>query len=161
MSRGKDTAIELAWDWLEREVEPDFFEKAGHYPLAEAQERFKEIPRFYKLLASLIITMACKRNEKGQGGSEPFSCVHFRHLIFLACKEIKEKGLELPLPYYWWVDGPMIKPEWIVRITNGIIGWTCDSSVDACGIKSDGVFGLKGYDMDECRFYRPPEAKKL
>lgn len=72
----------------------------------------------------------------------------FRCELFSVAKNLEEMGIDLHLPYAWFCDGPMIEPEWIVRITNGIIGWSCDpdyDNPDTCG-------------LDNCR-YRP--AKEM
>jgi hypothetical protein len=50
---------------------------------------------------------------------------------------MKDQNMTLPLPYYFFLDGVMIEPEWIVRITNGIIGWSCTKGFDNpedCGL---------------------------
>lgn len=120
--------------WIFRELSGEFFEKAGHYPPEETQRLFEEIPSEYKLLAYAIIDLT--------GRFPNNSCVEFRHLLFALYKQLQENGINIKLPYYWFVDGVMIEPEWIVRATNGIVGFKCDDSWKECG------------RTKECRFYK-------
>lgn len=146
----KKTAMKILWDWIERPKSNEWWAAAGHLKgKDEAQERFNEIPASIKPLAYVIIQLACSGQKKGTGGDSPHACLRFRCMLFDAYQRVKkEKGIDLGLPYYWWTDAIMTEPEWIVMITNGIIGWTCDSSVNDCNMAG------------RCRFYEPLEKAR-
>lgn len=139
------------WDWIDRPLPESFFKTAGHLKKWENERCWNEIPAEIKPLAYAMIVLAQENAKRGLGGKTPHSCLAFRCLIYDLSEKLRKEGLDLHLPYSWFMDGPMIEPEWIVRITNGIIGWTCDSSVKECGAL-DGAF--------ICRFCDPKEAKK-
>lgn len=134
------------WQWLDRSLPELFFQSAGHLKKRENERRWNEIPTEIKPLAYTMIRIAVYNAEHKINGKTPFSCLLFRCEVYGAYTQLKKKGIDIHLPYSWFMDGPMIEPEWIVRITNGIIGWTCDSSVVGCG---------KGM-MGDCRYYEPP-----
>jgi hypothetical protein len=136
-----DEKVEELWKWLDRELPDSFF--TDRIPEADTQKRYDEIPDPLKLLAWTIIYCATEQCKAGHGKDEPDSCCMFRHFIFGVCMDLKDKGYDLHLPHYWFCDGVMVEPEWIVRLTNGLVKWVCDSSRDHCGL------------TDECRFYNP------
>jgi len=123
--------IEKLWKWIERPLPPDFFTPKENVTTEDIQKRIDEIPKEYRRLAHLMYELALWHHEKHRDGKFPGSCCEFRQLLFILVKKTKE---EYPLPYYWYTDGVMIEPEWIVRLTNGLIKWTCDSSKRECGL---------------------------
>lgn len=133
--------IEKMWEWIDRPLGEEFWQSRGKYDKAEAQRRFDEIPEKVKPLAYAIIELAMSNKKKGLGGDKPESCRLFRNQIYELANRMKKDGKDIHLPSYWFTDGIMVEPEWIVRITNGIIGWCCDSSVNMCGM------------VGNCRFY--------
>lgn len=127
-----------AADWL-LEPRPDsFFRLAGTHNAEECEQLYSEIPKYYKPLAYAIINLSLVIDKKLN------KCCEFRQLLYILYDNLKTKGVNLYLPYYWFADGVMIQPEFIVRITNGIIGWKCDESRDGCGMKSDCIFWKDG-----------------
>jgi hypothetical protein len=123
-----------AADWL-LEPRPDsFFRLAGTHNLDECTQLFLEITKYYRPLAYAIINLSLTIDKKLN------NCRMFRHLLYIVYEKLGTKGIDLHLPYYWYMDGVMVEPEFIVRITNGIIGWKCDESRDGCGMKSDCIF---------------------
>ena len=131
---------ELDWRWIDREVEPDFFWSAGHHDKKENEERWKEIPAHLKTLARVMIQLACMNAKNGVDVSH--GCLFYRCELYDVYRKLLVKGIDIQLPHAWFCDGVMIEPEWIVRITNGIIGWTCDKSVENCGM-----------DQERCLYY--------
>ena len=130
-------------NWLLRDLPDSFFINAGRHTTEEVDSLFKEIPEEYKLLAYSIIVLSVESTP------EMKRCQEFRQLLFLAYKKLLEENkINLHLPHYWYADGVMIEPEWIVRITNGIIGWSCDDSVKECLMEG------------ECRYFKRMEEKK-
>jgi hypothetical protein len=121
-------------EWMLRELPELFFKLAGKHSEDQNTKLFTEIPDEHKPLAYTIIHLAIKFNK--------CRCREFRQILFMAYKKmLDEDNLDIKLPYYWYADGVMIEPEWIVKITNGIIGWTCDDSKNKCLL------------CNECRFY--------
>ena len=119
---------------LTRPLSDTFFEKAGTYNGEEAAKLFKNILKEYQPLAYIIIKLAFYYPD--------VDCITARHLLYKTVKDASDNdGTDFFLPYYWYVDGVMIEPEFIVRITNGIIGWKCDNSYKSCGMKG------------KCRYY--------
>jgi len=108
----------------------------------EFDKLVKEIPPEVSLLAEVIYKVAVAEHKLGLTKSKK-ACLRFRCLIFKLYKEIlEEEKIDLCLPYYWYCDGVMIEPEWIVKITNGLVKWSCDDSVLDCGMRN------------HCRFYK-------
>lgn len=130
-------------EWVfDRPLTPDFFELAGTHNKAECEKRFAEIPDSYKPTAWMIIQTAVK----GVKTFGRMNCLMFRNALFFVYKAMKEKNSDLKLPYYWCPDGIMIKPEWIIRVTNGIVGWSCTEGFDdpnRCGLEDCIYRGLK------------------
>ena len=121
--------LEETWKWIDRDVGPDFFKIGDIKDKEEFQRRLTEIPDMLKPLADTIIAAAIKTHD-----SKP-SCLKFRCLLYLIAKELIERRcINIHLPVFHFVDGPMILPEWIVRITNGIVKWECDDSYKECGM---------------------------
>jgi hypothetical protein len=117
------------WKWIDRSLPPEFFtEKLSD---TQIQQRIDEIPIQYRKLAKLIYEIALWHHELGRDGKASGSCCEFRQLLFFFMKESKDS---YPLPYYWFEDGVMIEPEWIVRLTNGLVKWVCDDSKSTCGL---------------------------
>jgi hypothetical protein len=128
-------------DWLYRELPNSFFDEMGiipkfrffkiHRARKYIMKKIRGIPNYWLPLAETIINIS---------QSKKFSedCRTFRFQLFLIYKNL---GIDLKLPHYWYIDGVTIEPETIVRVTNGVIGWRCDSSREECGI------------TDICRFY--------
>jgi len=125
-------------NWLTRDLPDSFFENAGKEKSEEEFNKlFMEIPDEYKPLAYAIIELSRMITP------EMARCQNFRQILFTLSEDIKKKkNLDLKLPHYWYADGVMIPPEYIVRITNGIVGWVCDDSVERCLMEG------------ECRFYK-------
>lgn len=123
------------WEWIDRPLDDEFFEIAGKLDKEENQRRANEIPGLLRPLVHVIIALTCKNKEMmGSGGP----CILFRHELFAVYKELLKKGIDIRLPYAWFCDGVMVEPEWIVRITNGIVGWSCDpdyDNPDTCGLE--------------------------
>jgi hypothetical protein len=121
--------VDKLWKWIDRPLPPDFFtEKLSD---GQIQERIDEIPIQYRKLAKLIYELALWHHKLGRDSITPYSCCEFRQLLFVLVKKSKDS---YPLPYYWFVDGIMVEPEWIVRLTNGLVKWVCDSSKSTCGL---------------------------
>jgi len=119
--------------WIYRELPKEFFKRAGHLSPEENKKAFDEIPINMKQLAFAMISMATK--------SKLHRCQDYRQLMFILYKDLQEKrGIDLKLPHYWYMDGVMIEPETIVRITNGIIGWVCDDSNEECGLQEECIY---------------------
>ena len=135
-------------DWMGRFVESEFWNSAGKLDIEDAKERWKQIPESYKPIASAIIELAQNNCKRGLGGDTDNACLLFRCMLFDLYKSLKNDGIDLELQYAWFTDGPMIHPEYIVMATNGIIGWTCDSSRDMCGMECGG----NGMLCSQCRF---------
>lgn len=131
-------ALEEMWKWIDRPLDDEFFE-TKITDKREGQERWNEIPEILKPLAYVIFTLAWGNVDTiGEGGT----CLFFRCQLFSVAKDLEKKGVDIHLPYRWFVDGVMIEPEWIVRITNGLVKWNCKPDYDNpdwCG-------------LDECRF---------
>ena len=140
------TDIEKLWKWLDRPLPDEFFTEK--IPEGQHQQRADAIPLPYRPLAKSIYELAIERHKAGRGGKCSGACREFRHLLFIVIKYSKESH---KLPYYWSTDGVMVEPEWIVRLTNGLVKWTCDDSVSDCGVL-DGLF--------ECRFCELPTGTK-
>lgn len=124
----------LATDWILGHRPDSFFRLAGTHNPEECKQLYSEIPEYYKPLAYTIINLSLIVDKKLN------KCRIFRHLLYVLYEKIGTKGVDLHLPYYWYADGVMIEPEFIVRITNGIIGWKCDESRDGCGMETDCIF---------------------
>jgi len=124
-------------DWL-LEPRPDsFFKLAGTHSLEECKSLFMDIPDYYKLTAYTIIQLTAKTNKDVNMNN----CRVFRQLLYSVYIDLKaKKEKDIHLPYYWFSDGVMIEPEWIVRITNGIIGWRCDDSRKECNMSDECIF---------------------
>lgn len=124
--------------WLTRPLPKQFFFDAGK-PRDNLDKWFKEIPDEYKKLAYAIIVSTLEVNN-----TKLSNCMEYRQFLFLLQKSlIEDHSIDLKLPYYWFMDGVMIEPEFIVRITNGIIGWRCDSSIEHCGREDECIFSLR------------------
>lgn len=140
----EDKELDEAWEWLQRPLDSEFWERAGKYTdKDEIRKRFMEIPQYYRSLASVMINLSIILVKNGDGFKSENSCLRFRCAMFELYKKLEDDGIDLPLPYSWFCDGVMIKPEDIVRMTNGIIGWVCDSSKEHCGMNygtDDGMF---------------------
>lgn len=125
--------LDEMWGWIDRDLDDEFFETAGKFTdKGENQRRINEIPEVLRPLVHVIIALAYK--NKGGG-----PCILFRHELFAVHKELLKKGIDIHLPHAWFCDGVMIEPEWIVRITNGIVGWSCDldyDNPDTCGLEN-------------------------
>jgi hypothetical protein len=123
--------------WLTRDLPESFFIEAGHHTSEEVGPLFKEIPDEYKPLAYAIIALSAETQP------EMKRCQEFRQILFLTYKNLLEESkIDLELPHYWYADGVMIEPELIVRVTNGVIGWVCDDSVEKCLME------------EECRYFK-------
>jgi len=124
--------LDEMWEWIDRDLDDGFFETAGKITdKEENQRRMNEIPEVLRPLVHVVIALAYK--NKGGG-----PCILFRHELFAVHKELLKKGINIHLPHAWFCDGVMIEPEWIVRITNGIVGWSCDpdyDNPDTCGLE--------------------------
>jgi len=81
-------------------------------------------------------------------------------MLFICYKRLLERGqidlerkpikpVDIHLPYYWYGDGVMVPPEYIVKISNGIVGFRCDESVEKCLMSKE-----------ECRFRDVLEEKR-
>jgi len=139
------TDQEEGYNWLELSRPEEFWSTAGKLSQEEVMDRFQEIPEYYKPLALTIIQIIHEMPE--------LSCREFRHVLYATYKDLLEnKGqttldrkvkdsIDLHLPYYWYGDGVMIPPEYIVKITNGIVGFVCDGSRKECLMTKE-----------ECRF---------
>ena len=136
------------WGWIDRPV-PDSFYTEKFTSKEQVQARWDEIPKEVKPLARAMIMLATKDAEMGHGGEEPYACLRFRCMLYELCEELKKKKADVGLPYYWFMDGVMTEPDWIVKITNGIVKWVCDAGNEICGI------GERG----ECRFYKKEAGK--
>jgi hypothetical protein len=131
-------------NWLTRELSDSFFENAGRELSQEEFENlFLEIPEEYKPLAYTIITLSLESTP------EMRRCQSFRQILFMVYKNLIKKNINLKLPHYWYADGVMIPPEYIVRITNGIVGWVCDDSVKECLMEG------------ECRYFKNNDVVKI
>ena len=137
--------VKLLWKWIDRKVPESFFTKK--LTAKQAQARWDEIPSEVKPLAHAMIELARKNAEAGRNGTDPYSCLLYRCMLFALSENLKKKGLDLGLPYAWFCDGPMVEPVWIVKITNGIVKWTCDAGKEICGMEK------------ECRFYKAGKIK--
>jgi hypothetical protein len=126
-----------AADWLLEPRSDSFFRLAGTHDLEERKSLFMYIPDYYKLTAYTIIQLAANTNKDVNMNK----CRIFRQLLYLVYVDMKaKKEIDIHLPYYWFSDGVMIEPEWIVRITNGIIGWRCDDSRKECNMRDECIF---------------------
>jgi len=123
--------IEKLWKWIDRPLPPEFFKSQGKMTYDEMQKRIYEIPKPYRRLAEAIYYLALAHKELGRTGKFPGACREFRIMLFSFVQKSKNK---YALPYYWFVDGVMVEPEWIVRLTNGLVQWVCDSSKLECGL---------------------------
>jgi hypothetical protein len=123
--------MDRLWKWIDRPLSPVFFKYCGKMSDDEFQRRIDEIPIPYRRLAWAIYLIALEHKKMGRNGKHPGSCQQFRILLFSFVKKSRD---EYPLPYYWFTDGVMIEPEWIVRLTNGLVQWVCDSSKENCGL---------------------------
>lgn len=121
--------LDALWKWIDRPLSPEFFKEK--IPYEQLKERLDEVPIAYRPLAKLIYKLALWHHELGRDGKASGSCREFRQLLFIIVKESQDR---YPLPYYWFADGVMIEPEWIVRLTNGLVKWVCDSSKSTCGL---------------------------
>lgn len=133
--------IEKLWKWIDRPLPPEFFlrrgPEKGEMPYEEYRDKYLEIPCQYRPLAHLIIELAVWHHKLGRDSKFHGSCCEFRQLLFILVKETNEM---YPLPYYWFMDGVMVEPEWIVRLTNGLVKWTCDDSKVTCGLHGMCIF---------------------
>jgi hypothetical protein len=128
---------EVCENWLSKPMPSIFFTETGRHKAEEFEALFSAIPDEYKQLAYAIIALSVETPPKMK------RCQEFRQLLFVLCEDLqKENGIDLKLPYCWFVDGVMILPEHIVRITNGIIGWVCDDSSKKCLMEG------------ECRYFQ-------
>jgi hypothetical protein len=127
----------MSENWLTRDLPGSFFENAGQHSEEEVGTLLSEIPEEYQELAFTIIYLSLECTP------EMRRCQNFRQILFMVYDDLKKKkNTDLKLPHYWYADGVMIPPEYIVRITNGIIGWVCDDSVERCLMEG------------KCRYYR-------
>ena len=136
--------IERMWKWIDRPVDEEFWTRAGHYSREENLKLFNEIPVELKPTAQVMISLACEFVKKNLAGETDNSCLVFRIALFDVYNKLKEKGIELFIPYGWFADAVMIEPEWIVRITNGIIGWTCNPKCISCGRENECRYAIPG-----------------
>lgn len=123
--------MEMSADWMMRPLPDSFFDEAGKHNEMEVTRLFEEIPMPYKSLAYMMIVASSAVADSPKMSN----CFEFRHLLYLLYKQLLEKDTDVELPHYWYADGVMINPEWIVRITNGIIGWVCDDNREHCLMK--------------------------
>lgn len=123
--------------WLFENRSEEFWDIAGEKVESKDEylERFDEIHEEFKFTAKILLNIQRVLHDEGFCD---VNCRTFRHLIYYIFDEMID---DLPLPHYWYVDGIMIEPEIIVKITNGLIGFEGDESCGSCG---------RGY---ECRFY--------
>ena len=135
--------IERLWVWIDRILPEEFFETAGHLGNdGLRRQRWLEIPEELKPTARMLIEVASYRHKKGIRPDDDYSCLSYRIMVHEAYEKMKENGNELFLPHAWFTDGVMINPEWMVRLTNGLIGYVCDAGSNICGME------------DECRYWR-------
>jgi hypothetical protein len=132
-------------EWIMRSLPDDFFlpERSGGEHLTDEmiKERFDAIPKEYQETARFIHTVLLTLHQKMKVETVP--CLVARIAIFEVNKELEKKtGYLYPIPFGWYTDAVMIDPEWIVRITNGLVKWEGDESCIQCG-------------RDDCRFYIP------
>jgi hypothetical protein len=130
--------IKRLWAWIDRPLSPNFF--TDKISPEEMKKRVDEIPVEFRDLAYVIYEMSLLQHKVGRDGKFPNSCLEFRIMVFDCVQELKKKNINLPLPYYWFMDGVMIEPEWIVRLTNGLVKWVCDSSKLSCGLYGSCMF---------------------
>jgi hypothetical protein len=148
--------VKILWAWIDRPVAEDFF-VIRKTPLtdAEFQKRVDEIPNELRYLVKLMYELAIERKKKGWDGKDGKghrACLTYRCMLYTIVRNMKKKyNYDYPLPSYWYCDGPMIEPEWVVKITNGLVQFTCDDSVEQCLIGEEG----------RCRFYVPLEQQTM
>lgn len=124
--------------WINRELDDKFFKEAGLFTDPEKiEKRLDEIPRSWLNEASFLLGVM--RATEDLGGSDGLSCERMANIVMKADKEQVDKELHIP---HYWMDRPILEPEFVVRVTNGLIGWTTDESCKDCMRK------------DECRIYR-------
>lgn len=131
--------------WIMRPLPDNFFlpERSGGKHLTDRKigERFDAIPKKHKETARFIITVLQTLHGKMEEKDVP--CLMARMVIYEVNNELEKKtGHAYPIPSGWYTDAVMIDPEWIVRITNGLVRWEGDGSCVQCG-------------RDDCRFYKP------
>jgi len=129
---------DIDWKWIDRPLPDEFFAVGQRPSPDEVQKRLSEIPTSLQVLARTIIYLALEHQRRNKQHNAPgtHDCQRFRVMLYGVYKEVKEKlDIDLHLPHYWFTDGVMVEPEWIVRITNGLVKWTCDESVETCGLK--------------------------
>lgn len=131
----------MEW-WPERKLSQDFLRRAGRYTAKEISALWKEIPEEWRNLAYVFIDTTFNNIENGIR----MTCLEYRVYCFALVKRARENGIDVKMPYYWFTDGVMIHPEWIVNITNGIVGFSGDESCKGCG--RDDCF-YRGYDWKE------------
>jgi len=147
--REYERRIKVIWDWIERPVPDEFFDKRKtKITKEEFNKLIREIPPEVSLLAEVMYKVAVAEEKSGANKAKK-ACLRFRSLMFKLYKEIlEEEKIDLCLPYYWFCDGIMIEPEWIVKITNGLLKFKCDDSVTECGMGG------------RCRFYKSVQEQE-
>jgi len=135
--------IERLWMWIDRPLPEEFWETAGHLRNNELQkQRWNEIPEELKPTAKMLIEVAEHRHKKGIKPDDDYSCLSYRIMVHDIYLNMKAKGVEYFLPHGWFQDGIMINPEWMVRLTNGLMGYRCDAGSNICGMER------------ECRYWK-------
>lgn len=151
--------IERLWKWIDRPLDEKFFETAGHFGIKELSKRWSEIPEELKSTAKVMIQVAIEKNKKVKPDDD-YSCLVYRMMLFDVYNKLKTRGIELFIPHGWMSDGVMIEPEWIVRMTNGLIG-VCDAGSNICNMENECRYFKKSkYERGELRCRTKPKNRK-
>lgn len=129
--------------WIMRSLPDEFFipERSGgiHLTDEDVVRRLEEIPEEHRKTAVFLINVLQKAHKIGK--TETYPCLVARVLIYMCNLAVIDKtGEGYDIPCGWYTDAIMIDPEWIVRITNGLVRWEGDESCKGCG-------------RTDCRFY--------
>jgi len=130
--------------WLYRDLDDSFYERSGRVgDQDELMEMFDDIHDDFKFEAYCLVEHIASLVESDLD----MDCLDIQLFLYVFIEKFQRKeDVKLKIPYYW-SDRPVIPPEVIARITNGILGFEPDESCDDC------------IRTDECWYYNNREIR--
>lgn len=152
-SKAKEV-VDLVWEFMDSQ--PDT--KAFYNSFKDVKTRSQYIAKFWVIPPELrfsanVILMIADRTREWLP-RHPYSCLVFRHILYDVIRKFESEGIETYIPRGWWTDGIFIDPRWMIKITNGLLGWKGDLSCELCcgGPNQDCPFYLDVDGREELRF---------
>ena len=152
-SKSKEV-VDVIWEFMDSR--PDTKEFYNSFRDVKTKEqyvaKFWVIPPELRFSANIILMLADRtRHWLPQ---HPYSCLMFRCILYDIIRKFEDEGMDIYIPHGWWTDAVFIDPRWMIKITNGLLGWKGDLSCELCdgGPDHDCPFYLDEAGREELRF---------